>query len=92
MQTTQPKNENPKSKIPAGVTVAEVDSLLPRSYFVKRGDLARAFGLTRAELEALIPETFVPSPNPKFKRHRFVRSHILDVARRWETAGIFATE
>ena len=63
---------------------ADIDAALPRSYFVKRGDIISAFGLTRNDMEALVPSAFVPSPNPGFKRARFVRSQVMEIARKWE--------
>lgn len=76
-----------------GVTAAEVDQKLPRGYFVKRGDIVKAFGLSRAEMDALVPEVFKPAPIPKTNapraryqtnRARFVRSQIMAIARQWE--------
>lgn len=68
----------------SGTTAAEVDQRLPRSLFVKRGAIMAAFGLTRSDMEALVPDTFVPSPSTKFKYARFVRSQVMEVARQWE--------
>lgn len=78
MSETTPKIKN------GGVTAAEVDQKLPRGYFVKRGIIMEAFGLTRDDFEALVPDIFKPADNPKFKRARFVRSQVMAVARQWE--------
>ena len=68
----------------SGITAAEVDQKIRRGYFVKRGDIMKAFGLTRDDMDALVPGVFVPADNPKFKRNRFVRSQVMEVARQWE--------
>jgi hypothetical protein len=68
----------------SGITAADIDANLPRGLFVKRGAIMAAFGLSRTDMEALVPDTFIPSPVAKFKRHRFVRSQVLEVARQWE--------
>lgn len=75
-----------------GITAADVDQKLPRGYFVKRGDITKAFGLSRAEMDALVPEVFTPAPIPpkpgrparKQMKHRFVRSQVMKVAHQWE--------
>jgi len=85
----------------AATTAAEIDGALPRTFYVKRGDIARAFGFTDEEMTALVPAVFAPvylAPNPRPKKRekttnarktyaRFVRSAVLGVARRWERKG-----
>jgi len=78
MPTLAPK---PKD---GGVTAEDVDQKLARGVFVKRGDIMKAFGLTRSDMDALVPETFRPADCAKFKRHRFVRSQVMAIARQWE--------
>ena len=68
----------------AGRTASEIEQKLTRGYFVKRGDIMKAFGLSKSDMPALIPSVFVPVPNPRFKHKRFVRSQVMEVARRWE--------
>jgi hypothetical protein len=71
------------------ITAADVDAKLPRRFFVMRGDLQSAFGLSKEEIAALINDgTFVAKyPLGKAgKRARFVRSQVLAVARKWELA------
>lgn len=71
-----------------GITAAEVEASLPRTYFVKRGDIQRAFGLTREETAALIDDgTFRAEYPVKNGRARFVRAKIVAIARRWESAA-----
>lgn len=81
----------------AGFSAAEIDQRLRRGYFVKRGDIMAAFGLTRDDMDALVPEVFHPAPLPATKtaggkvkrpRHRFVRSQVMEIARQWERARV----
>lgn len=67
-----------------GVTAADVDAKLRKGVFVKRGDIVAAFGLTRSDMEALVPEVFRPVASGRFKRARFLRSQVMDIARTWE--------
>lgn len=67
-----------------GRSAAEIEAALPGKFYVKRGDIMRAFGLTRGDMEALVPDTFRPDPNPRFHRNRFHRSQVMEVARAWE--------
>lgn len=76
-------NQTTPGKRSGGIDLAEVERLLPATYYVKRGDLQRAFGFSRHDLDALIPGTFLPAPVTAFKRHRFVRSQVIAVARSW---------
>lgn len=70
----------------AGVDAAAVDGRLPRTFFVARGDIQDAFGLTRREISTLVRKgTFVRKyPLGKGTRARFVRKQVLAVARQWE--------
>ncbi len=77
----------------SGITAADVDSKLRAGYFVKRGDIMKAFGLSKSDMDALVPEIFKPAPFPKTKtaaaryktnRARFVRSQVMAVAKSWE--------
>lgn len=68
-----------------GVTAAGVDASLPRTFFVMRGHVRDAFGLTKEEMRTLVDDkTFVAKYPVKNGRARFVRSQVLAVARRWE--------
>lgn len=72
------------------VSAAEVDALLPKKFFVRRGDVAAAFGLSEKQMAALVPAIFTPfylPPNKAGNRSRramFVRSKVLAVARELE--------
>lgn len=67
-----------------GVTAADVDAKLRKGIFVKRGDIVAAFGLTRSDMEALVPDTFRPVESARFKRARFLRAQVIEVAHAWE--------
>lgn len=68
-----------------GVDVAAVDAALPRKFFIMRGDVRDAFGLTEEEMTILVAaRTFVAEYPIKGGRARFVRSQVVAVARRWE--------
>lgn len=85
-----------------GMTAAEIDARLPRKLFVKRGDLQRAFGLTRKELDGLVVMDSRKLTSAQKRAHvaagrfvaeypvagyaRFVRSQLLQVARQWEAS------
>jgi hypothetical protein len=74
-----------KTNSAQGVTVEAVDAALPRTFFVMRGHIATAFGLTKEEMAALVRDgTFVAEYPIKGGRARFVRSQVLAVAKRWE--------
>ena len=75
------------------VTVADVEEKLPRTFFVRRGHVRDAFGLTEEEMSALVPSVFKPTYLPTNKRGKrkikksravFVRVQIVAVARQWE--------
>lgn len=82
------------SKIREGaVTVAGVEAELPKTFFVRRGHVRDAFGLTEEEMTALVGQVFKPTYLPTNKRGRrkiqksravFVRAQIIAVARGWE--------
>lgn len=68
-----------------GVTAAAVEKALPGTFFVMRGHITTAFGLTKEETRALVDDgTFVAKYPVKGGRARFVRSQVLGVAKRWE--------
>ena len=71
----------------SGINSAEIEQKLRKGYFVKRGDVMKAFGLSRTDMEALVPAVFIPAPGAVFKRARFVRSQVMAVARSWEAAS-----
>jgi hypothetical protein len=76
-----------------GGSAADIDARLPRRFFVKRGDVQAAFGLTKQQMRDLVNAgVFVakyPAPaRPAAKgaaKALFVRSEVLAVARKWES-------
>jgi hypothetical protein len=77
------KTDNP------GATAAEIEARLPKTYFVRRGDIVSAFGLSREDFAALVPSVFKPAPLPapkagKKQYDRFVRAQVLEAARAME--------
>jgi hypothetical protein len=75
-----------------GVTVADVERILPKTFFVRRGHVRAAFGLTEEEMTALVPSVFKPTYLPPNRRGKkkiktsravFVRVQIVAVARAW---------
>lgn len=72
-----------------GVTAADVEARLPKTYFVMRGHVQQAFGLTKEETAMLIASrTFVAEyPFGDGTRARFVRSKLITQARKWEAAS-----
>jgi hypothetical protein len=80
----------PAKKTNGAISFAEIDAKLPRQFFVRRGDIRDAFGLSEEEMSALVPGTFHPtylSPNKargrKKSRALFYRGQVVDVARQW---------
>lgn len=80
----------PAKKSNGPTTVAEIDAALPRCFFVRRGDVRAAFGLSNEEMSVLTADIFSViylAPNKARGRQRsralFVRSQVLAVARRW---------
>lgn len=81
----------------AGMTVAEVQEKLPRTFFVRRGHVRDAFGLTEEEMSALVGAgIFKPVYLPTNKRGKrkikksravFVRTQLIAVAKQWEAAA-----
>lgn len=76
-----------------GTSLAEVADALPKTFFVRRGHVREAFGLTDEEMSALVPSVFVPTYLPPNKRGKlnvkksravFVRQQVLAIARKWE--------
>lgn len=92
----------PAKKTTGGISAADVDAKLPRTLFVKRGDIRAAFGFTREEVGVLIGDgTFVAKyPFGKTRREkcagkmrdvesrqRFLRGQVMAVAWKWEAAA-----
>lgn len=77
----------PAKRTSGGISAAEVEAKLPRTFFVMRGHVADAFGLTRHEIRTLVEDGIFRAEYPfgKRRRARFVRTQILQVARKWET-------
>ncbi len=82
-----------------GVSAADVDAKLPKTFFVMRGHVMAAFGFTGEEMSALVAQRVFLAKYPLGKTHtvlkkkkekvvqsrmRFVRSQVLEVAKRWE--------
>lgn len=79
----------------ACISAEEIDRVLPRTFFVRRGDIISAFGLSNDEFSALVDSEvfkaeYLP-PNkrrrkkaPKTTRAAFVRTQVMAVAYRWE--------
>ena len=90
----------PKKLTTGGIDAAEVARLLPCAVFVKRGDLAAAFGFSKTELAALIAAGVFVAHYPfggqptrekraartvvRGERARFLRVEVVAVAQRWE--------
>lgn len=77
----------------SGISAADVEAKLPKGFFVRRGQVRDAFGLTDEDMGALVPEVFKPQYLPPNKRNGkkrvksravFVRSQVVAVARKWE--------
>lgn len=81
------------AKKPSGAgSAAEIEASLPRTFFIRRGDVQQAFGLSDDNMAVLVPGTFHPTylaPNKargrKGSRALFVRSQVVAVARQWES-------
>ena len=75
----------PKLNNTQGVTAAAVDAALPRTFFVMRGHICAAFGLTSEDMTVLVRDgTFVAKYLRAGGRAKFIRSQVLAVARKWE--------
>ena len=71
-----------------GLSAHAVDAALPRTFFVKRGHVQEAFGLTDQEMTDRVDDgTFVAKYLKKGAKARFVRSQVLAVAYKWEGAA-----
>jgi hypothetical protein len=73
------------------ITAAGVEASLPKGFFVRRGDIVKAFNLSDEEMTACVPDPFKPTYLPPNKRRKvkrsravFVRAQVVAVARRWE--------
>ncbi len=84
------------------MSAAAVETALPRGFFVMRGHVMTAFGLTKEEMSALVEQGVFAAEYPFGKsyrvrskagpktvkaRMRFVRSKVVAVARRWEATA-----
>jgi hypothetical protein len=79
------------AKRASGFSVETVEQKLPRTFFVRRGHIRDAFGLTEEEMSAFVPGVFKPKYLPtngrgKTTRAHFVRTQVISVARQWEAA------
>lgn len=75
------------------ISVAGVEASLPKGFFVRRGDILKAFNLSDDEMTACVPDPFKPTYLPPNKRRKvkksravFIRTQVMAVARRWENA------
>jgi len=91
---------NTKTKAEAAVTAEQVDQRLPRMFFVRRGDVMRAFGLNDEQMKSLtVMETEdlaaeakaalarqgkFVAEYPTGKQAKFVRSLVVTAAWAWE--------
>lgn len=77
-----------KRQTSGAVSAAEIEAKLPKSFFVRRGHVREAFGLSEEDMTALVGnKTFAAEYPVKGGRACFVRTKILAVARRWEGAA-----
>lgn len=76
--------------------LAAAEQALPRKFFVRRGHIRAAFGLTEEEMTALVPEVFRPVYLPPHRRGKrnvrtsravFVRTQVVAVLRSWSSAA-----
>jgi len=77
----------PAKTASSGIDIKAVEAALPGTFFVMRGHIKVAFGLSRRELDDLVErKVFVAKyPMGARSRARFLRSQVLAVARTWET-------
>lgn len=63
----------------------QLEELIPKKYFLMRGQVQAALGLTKHEFKALVKEgVFVAKyPCGSGTRARFVRSQVMAAAKRW---------
>lgn len=72
----------------AGIDAATIAEKLPKSFFVRRGHVRAAFGLSEEDMTALVANgTFVAEYPVKGGRACFVRTKVLAVARKWEAVA-----
>jgi len=90
----------PANNTSACRSVSEIDRELPNTFFVRRGHIVRAFGLTQEQMTTLVAAgvftaQYLPT-NKTARRGRqavrksravFVRSQVLKVAFNWEGAA-----
>lgn len=81
-------------------TAAEIDAVLPKTFFVMRGHVQAAFGLTSEEMTCLVASGTFRAEYPFGRtrpgrrpgktiaaRARFVRSQVMQLARKMEAAS-----
>lgn len=69
--------------------VAAIEKKLRKGFFVMRGDVRDAFGLSEEEMTALVDAKVFRAEYPvKGGRARFVRSKVVAVARKWEGVNL----
>lgn len=75
----------PAKKTSGAIDVADIESKLPRTYFIMRGHITAAFGFTREETGVLIGQGVFAAKYPfgARTRARFLRSQVLEVAKTW---------
>lgn len=77
----------PAKRDTGGVNAADVDAKLPRTFFVRRGHVRAAFGLSEEDMTSMVQSgVFVAEYPVKKGRACFVRSKVVAVARRWEAS------
>ena len=78
----------------SGIDACTVDALLQRTFWIKRSNVMAAFGLSGEEMTILVNGGVFRAEYPfgPGTRARFVRSQVLDVARKWTDAQRNLTE
>lgn len=69
----------------SGNDAAGIAAKLPGGFFIMRGHIRAAFGLSEEEMTTLVEQNIFRAKYPvKGGRARFVRSQVLAVAKKWE--------
>lgn len=73
----------PARNTKAAIDIETAKSLLPQTYYIMRGHIQAAFGLSRREIDALVcTRVFVAKyPFGKKRRARFERSQVIAAMR-----------
>lgn len=76
----------PAKRTTGGISVDDVAAKLPDTFFIMRGQLQSAFGMSNGEIERAVSKGIFVAKYPfgEGTRARFVRTQVLAVARGWE--------